>query len=158
MNDFNSWQEDFFFQRAKFNVQLCSHTCYHRFVFFYNPSNSDALRLCVSSCPTNTTDFDASEYCVSTAPYEFLPGDEATVGETDFNIDANGCPTLSPATYDLLTFHLSLFSGCFSFIYSISNNWSSNSLFFFFSRVKEKQLHVVDWAWLCPCFQPCTKI
>eukprot|EP01147_Barroeca_monosierra_P009697 gene9697-1906_t len=68
------------------------------FVFFYNPSNSDALRLCVSSCPTNTTDFDASEYCVSTAPYEFLPGDEATVGETDFNIDANGCPTLSPAT------------------------------------------------------------
>ena len=67
-------------------------------MFFYNVNNGDALRLCVSACPTANTTFSASEYCVSEAPYAFLDGDESRVGDSDFNIDASGCPTTSSTT------------------------------------------------------------
>eukprot|EP00049_Salpingoeca_infusionum_P001624 m.49727 g.49727 ORF g.49727 m.49727 type:complete len:652 (+) comp11116_c0_seq1:100-2055(+) len=58
------------------------------YVFYYNPTNSDAVRLCVEACPNGTI---TSDICL-TAPYTARPNDTYYAGDADFNINSTGCP------------------------------------------------------------------
>eukprot|EP00055_Hartaetosiga_balthica_P014379 m.78479 g.78479 ORF g.78479 m.78479 type:complete len:649 (+) comp8579_c0_seq1:48-1994(+) len=68
-------------------------------VFFYSVGNSDALVLCVPACPTINTTYANSSFCESSSPYTVQDLDIYWSSDSSFNIDNDGCPSLSSSEY-----------------------------------------------------------